>query len=399
MPAWNAKTREWVRQGKLVIIGIAQEQHSERCQLFAQWHQLDWPILHDPINVMEVRGVPIDVAIDEHGIVRSLRADQKTLEEEFVDKAFAPDVAAAPEEPNKANRPDLATLRRRAEGSNSVDAWRELGDAVVLWEEPAKIDDAINAYTRAIHANPNDGASHFRLGVCYRMRSESSQQKLGDFQTAIEHWTKARAINPNQYIWRRRVEQYGPRLNKPYPFYDWVETATRDIRARGDRSIELRVLPTGSELAKPARTFQAVTQDATSPDPEGRIVRDTDGLILIETAVVPPHVKPGGTARVHVTLRPNDKLKAHWNNETKPLRLWVDPPLGWQVQPRLSVAPQSDQPESSEPRRFEFEVRAPDNADSPTKLAAYALYYVCEDKGGTCRFLRQDIPITVTVED
>lgn len=381
-----------------MVIGIAQEQHADRCRLFAQWHQLDWPILHDPINVMDVRGVPIDVAIDQCGIVRSVRADQKTLEKEFVDKTFAPDVATAPREPNKATRPDLEALRRRARQSESADAWRELGDAVVLWEGPAKIDDALDAYTRAIQANPDDGAAHFRLGVCYRMRSESSQQQRGDFQTAVEHWTKARAIDPNQYIWRRRVEQYGPRQNKPYPFYDWVETAAHDIRARGDRPVELRVLPTGSELASPTRTFQAAPQDAQSPDPEGRITRDTDELILVETAVVPPHVKPGETARVHVTLRPNNELKAHWNSETEPVKLWVDPPSGWQVEPRFSVASQNDRSQSGEPRRFEFEIRAPEAVDGPTKLAAYALYYVCEDQGGTCRFLRRDIPITVSVE-
>ncbi|MHC4560939.1 MAG: hypothetical protein ACYS80_26965, partial [Planctomycetota bacterium] len=66
MPAWNNKTREWIRDGKLVVLGIAQEQHPNRNRLFTQWHKIDWPILHDPINVMQVRGVPIEVAIDEN---------------------------------------------------------------------------------------------------------------------------------------------------------------------------------------------------------------------------------------------------------------------------------------------------------------------------------------------
>ena len=52
----------------------------------------------------------------------------------------------------------------------------------------------------------------------------------------------------------------------------------------------------------------------------------------------------------------------------------------------------------SEPRHFEFEIFAAANARGTSKLTAYALYYVCEDVGGTCRFLRQDIPITVTVK-
>jgi len=395
VPAWYEKTQGWVRQGKLVVIGIAQEQHPDRCRLFAQWHQVDWPILHDPINLMQVRGVPIEVAIDEHGIVRSLRPDAKTLEKEFLDKTFAP--PEAQREPNEATRPDLIALRRQAEQTGSFDAWRELGDALVLWDGSAKVDHAINAYAKAIQANPKDGAAHFRLGVCHRMRYESDRPSSTDFQMAVDHWTKAREIEPNQYIWRRRVEQYGPRLTKPYPFYDWVNTAANDVRARGDRPVELKVLPTGSEFANPARSFETKHGEIKSPDPGGRIFRDTDNLIRAEVAIVPPKVKPGEAVRVHLTLRPNEQRKAHWNNEAQPTKLWVDPPPGWQVQPRLLIAPQGNGPETVEPRSLEFEVRAARDASGPSKLAAYALYYVCEDAGGTCRFLRQDIPIMVTV--
>ena len=398
MPVWNTKTQEWVRQGKLVVLGIAQEQHPNRCRLFAQWHQLDWPILHDPINVMQVRGVPIEVAIDEHGIVRSLRPNLKTFEEEFLDKSFAPDGVEPPRKPRKATRPDLAALRRRAEQSRSSEAWRGLGDALVLWGGHAKINDAINAYTQALQVKPDDGDAHFRLGVCYRIRYESQQRIPTDFQTAVNHWTKARAIMPNQYIWRRRIEQYGPRLTKPYPFYDWVETAARDVRARGDQPVELRILPTGSEIASPGSSFDAEERDVKPPDPQGRILRDAQNLILTEVTIVPPQVKPEGTVRVHVTLRPNNKRKAHWNNEAEPLKLWVDPPPGWKAQPQLLIAPQGNQPETSEPRHFEFEIFAAANARGTSKLTAYALYYVCEDVGGTCRFLRQDIPITATVD-
>ena len=73
MPVWHDATRQLVKDGRLVILGVTQEQHPERCRLFAQWKQFDWPILHDPINVLESAAVPIVVAIDEHGIVRSTR--------------------------------------------------------------------------------------------------------------------------------------------------------------------------------------------------------------------------------------------------------------------------------------------------------------------------------------
>lgn len=396
MPAWNQKLEKYVKDGKLVVLGIAQEHHPQRNRLFTQWQGINWPILHDPINMMRVNGVPVVVAIDEHGIVRATRVKAETLERDFINKTFSAKGAKA-SKPVKAKRPDLAALRRRAEQTRSAGAWRDLGDAVVLWEDIAKIDDAIEAYTQAIRIKGDDGDAHFRLGVCYRMRYESEQRKPADFQTAVDHWTRAREINPNQYIWRRRIEQYGPRLTKPYPFYDWVETASSEIEARGEKPVELKTLPTGSELARQDSSFDAGAGDVTSPDPRGRVFRDKQKMILTEVTVVPPRAKPGETLRVHVTLRPNSKLKAHWNNEAQPLRLWIDPPEGFEVQPRLLTAPQGNKPETIEPRRLEFEVRAGAEVGGTFTLNAYALYYVCEDAGGTCMFLRQDIPVTVTI--
>ncbi len=397
MPAWNQTLEKYVRDGKLVVLGIAQEQHPHRNRLFTQWHGIDWPVLHDPINLMQVTGVPIEVAIDEHGIVRSTRVKAETLEQDFLNKTFFAEGAEA-SRPVKATRPDASALRRRAGQTRSADAWRDLGDALVLWDGVTKVDEAIEAYTQATRVKPDDGAAFFRLGVCYRMRYESEQRAPADFQMAVDSWTKARQINPNQYIWRRRIEQYGPRLTKPYPFYDWVDTASREIEARGDSPIALKTLPTGSELARPDRRFDAGVGDATSPDPQGRVMRDTQSMVLSEVTVVPPRAKAGQTVRVHVSLRPNSRLKAHWNNEVEPLRLWIDPAEGFEVQPQLLTALQGDKPETAEPRRLEFEVRVTAEASGTFTLTAYALYYVCEDAGGTCMFLRQDIPFTVVVQ-
>ncbi|MBW7989371.1 MAG: tetratricopeptide repeat protein [Planctomycetes bacterium] len=378
------------------MLGIAQEQHPNRNRLFAQWHKIDWPVLHDPINVMQVRGVPIEVAIDENGIVRSLRPKMDTFEQEFLNKTFTGKSSEPPK--IKATRPDLRVLRKRAENSRSSEAWRELGDALVLWGGQSKINEAINAYKQAVQVNPDDGDAHFRLGVCYRLRYDSGQRASSDFQTAVNHWTWSRVIQPNHYIWRRRIEQYGPRLTKPYPFYDWVETAARDIKARGEEPVELMVLPTGSEIAGKGSSFETKEINVKPPDPQGQIYRDEKGLILSEVTVVPPQVKPEGAVRVHVTLRPNARLKAHWNNEAQPLKLWVDAPDGWKVEPQLLTAPQGDRPETTEPRQLEFEVRAAAGASGTSKLNVYALYYVCEDEGGVCYFLRKDIPITITVD-
>jgi tetratricopeptide (TPR) repeat protein len=398
VPAWNSHTRDWVRQGKLVVIGVAQEQHEKRCQLFAQWQQLDWPILYDPLNTMQVTGVPIEIAIDEYGIVRNLRARKESLSQDFLDKRYSADgVEGSSATPGRATKPDLQALQRRAEQANTSNAWRNLGDALVLWEGLPRIDQAIAAYAQAIRSEPNDGDAHFRLGTCYRMRYESPQRQREDFQQAVEHWTRARQIRPSQYIWRRRIEQYGPRLTKPYPFYDWVEAASTAIQARGEQPVALDTLPTGSEMARPARDFEAENQ-ATPPNALDTIQSDSQPLILSEVTVVPPRVKPEKTVRVHVSLRPNDRLKAHWNNEAEPLKLWIELPEAWQALPRLLVASQPNQPESSEARTLEFELRTPAKAKGEYELRAHTWYYVCEDVAGTCRFLHQAIPIALTVD-
>lgn len=65
----------------------------------------------------------------------------------------------------------------------------------------------------------------------------------------MEHRGKALDLVP--YIFRRRIQQYGPRLDKPYPFYDWVSEARAAVLARGETPVEPRVEPGGAELAAP----------------------------------------------------------------------------------------------------------------------------------------------------
>jgi tetratricopeptide (TPR) repeat protein len=395
VPVWHEATREWVKQGRLVLLGVTQEQHADRCRLFAQWKRLDWPILHDPINLLEAPAVPIVVAIDEHGVVRAIRPRPETLAAEFLDKTFADD--AQPGALRSAGPPDAASLRRRAEANPDAGAWRSVGDALTIWGGAERADQAIDAYARALKLDPMDKNSWFRLGVAHRMRHESPGRKPGDFQAAIDAWSSARELDPNQYIWRRRIEQYGPRLAKPYSFYDWVVQAKADISRRGEMPIALIVEPYGSELAGPVRDVTAEASAPREPDPKGQIQRDQARLIEAEVVVVPARVRPGQAARVHVTFRPGAARNAHWNNESTPLRVWVAGAEAWTVASRLLEAPQGDQPESVEVRRLDFEVKAPPTAEGKARLAAYALYNACEQAGGRCLFLRQDLSVELEV--
>jgi len=395
VPVWHEATREWVKQGRLVLLGVDQEQHADRCRLFAQWKRFDWPILHDPINLLEAPAVPIVVAIDEHGIVRAIRPRPETFEAEFLAKTFADD--ARPGARRSAGPPDPAALRRKAEANPDAGAWRSVGDALTIWGGAGRLELAIDAYTRALAIDPFDKHALFRLGVAHRMRHESAGRRPGDFQAAIDAWGRALALDPNQYIWRRRIEQYGPRLAKPYAFYDWVVQAKAEIAHRGETPVRLTLEPYGSELAGPVREVVAEASAPVEPDPKGQVHRDEQRLIEAEVVVVPARVRPGQASRVHLTFRPSAAHKARWNNESTPLKVWVAGAEGWTIASRLLEAPQGVQPESVEVRRLDFEVKAPPTAAARTRLAAYALYNTCEEAGGRCLFLRQDLSVELDV--
>ncbi len=206
-----------------MLLGIAQEQHPDRCQLLAQWKSFDWPILHDPINLMGSKAVPLFVAIDEHGIVRDTSPRIATFEKTFVSKLFPNDARPpspaklTPDMPRGRVDPDYTSLRQRAAKADQSVAWSELGDALILWGGVERVTDAIDAYTRAARLDSQDAPTLFRLGVSYRRRYESRQRQVGDFQTAIDYWSRALDLDPNEYICAEESSSTGRRSTNPMP--------------------------------------------------------------------------------------------------------------------------------------------------------------------------------------
>lgn len=397
MPVWHESSQQWRTDGKLVLLGVTQEQHPERCQLFAQWKQFGWPILHDPINILGSNAVPIVLALDEHGIVRATRPAPMTLEAEFLNQTFADDATNTPETLTPSYPPKFEDLKAACAREKSAAAWRTYGDALALWGEDRQLSTAINAYREAVKLDPRDGAASFRLGVCLRRRFESSARESADFSLAVEAWGTALELNPNVYIWRRRIQQYGPRLDKPYAFYDWVPKAEAEIRQRGDTPVVLPVRPDGSEIAQPLKAFATQQRVPKNPDPQGKVDRD-QGSVTCEAVVVPAAVKPGESARIHLTFRLAPQTSDHWNNEAEPLRVWIDPPRGVTASERLVEAAKSELPTSSEVRTISLEVQIPKDTGSTIRVPMYALYHLCDDVGGQCRFLRLDAVVEVKVK-
>ncbi len=79
--------------------------------------------------------------------------------------------------------------------------------------------------------------------------------------------------------------------------------------------------------------------------------------------------------------------------------LWIDPPAGWSVDRRLLTAPPAATAVSTEVRRLEFELQAPDDAaPGRVEVPCYALCYVCEGAEGTCLYRRRDVVVPIVIE-
>ena len=369
MPVWHAGLEPLEKAGKINVIAIVQDQHPDRARLFMQWKEIGWPLLADSLDLLNLETVPLTVAVDEYGIVRLSELPMsavKTIEQTFVNQTYP-----KPASPPPADRG--------------------------AFEKFHGLTEAIDAYSLDVKRRPDDGPAQFRLGSAYRARYDSPERRPADFEDAERHWARALDIDPNRYIWRRRVQQYGPRMAEPYAFFDWIRDARKDIAARGETPIPLAVEPGDSEFATPDPRAVAAKKPATEPDPRGRIRRDRGEFVDVETTTVPAAPAPGDTVRVHVTFRPNQRTKAHWNNSADPLVYWMHPPAGAALDPAVVVVPNAETEVSQETRTAEFDAKLPATARGRVSIPGYALYYVCEDVNGVCMYRRHDIVVTMAV--
>ena len=373
---------------------MVQEQHADRAALYKQWRQLDWPILVDSLNLLDFKAVPIPYAIDEAGVIQLARRFRGDALEQFVDAP--PAKPAASEDTNRVPLPEVGTSLAAVEKGETNDSWRANADACYLDGKEASVNMAIAAYRLAIEDDADDARAHFRLGVALRHRYEAGSGEPGDAQRALDAWSAALALDPNQYIWRRRIQQYGPRLAKPYNFYFWVEEARRDIAARGETPYPLVAEPTGSEIVGRGGGDGA-TSAPPNPDPDGKIDRDSGKQIGIEITVAPARVRPGERVRVRVAHAPG--RAASWNNEGEDLTISVAMPAGLTTGEGSFVHAGPATAESEEVRNLEFEVIVGADVSAGRQvIPGYALYNVCEKKSGVCRFLRQDFEVVVQVD-
>jgi hypothetical protein len=145
-------------------------------------------------------------------------------------------------------------------------------------------------------------------------------------------------------------------LDKPYSFYDWVNQAREEITARGEKPHSLRVEPGGAEFAYPSKKIADSTESAVEPDPKGRVHRDTQPAIQIESTVVSATYSDKKALRVHLRFQPDMAHSFHWNNEAEPLAVWINTTKGWGMESRLLKIPNPREVIDEAPRTLELEL-------------------------------------------
>jgi len=156
---WDDKTKDLVEAGKLSVFGVLEEQHPVRADLFAQWKGLNFPMLADPLNILDVAVVPIHLLVDGDGVIRYRNPGATEL------KAF---MKADYSGGKKALVP---------KGSNYMK-----GDVLAM---KGDLDGALKVYDSL---KDEGGRLHFRKGVVWRMKFDEGGSPK-DFERAVGEWS------------------------------------------------------------------------------------------------------------------------------------------------------------------------------------------------------------------
>jgi hypothetical protein len=359
VPVWHAKTKELVKAGKLQSLGIVEEQHPDRAALYMQWQQMAWPVLADPFNLLGVKVVPITFLVDSSGIIRFRNPSEEEFES-FLSASYP----------------------------HTVVEGRDLS-----------FDESLEAREKEVLASPKSPVANFQFGVALRRRFDSGARHDADFLKAIDSWRKALALQPDLYIWRRRIQQYGPRLDKPYSFYDWVNQAREELQIRGEEPLPLSAEPRGSEFAYPSREKEVERAKVKHPDPDGKVPLDEEQFVTTSVVIVPSTKKEDHAIRVHLRFKPSKLQAVHWTNDAGNVSFHFQATEGVTIHDQQGPGAVPAVPATAEERVIEFEVRAHKGEKLPAEIEGSAYYFVCEGTEGVCRFLRKPIKIVLSKSD
>ncbi len=390
---WHERAKPFVADGKLAVLGVAHEQHADRCRLFAQWKEIDWPILHDPLNLINVETLPLVVAVDEHGIVRATRLQPDKLADSFVNHDYAPPRKPVPLGPTELANPKIT--RRVAGEARSSEGWREHGDALVLAGRPVLINEAIDVYSRALKMKEDDADAWFRLGVAYRIRHDRPEHQEGDFQAAVDAWRNAVRIEPDNAVFAARLRQYRPCLDEPHAYYHWVDVALKEIITRGRTPVRLAVEPCSmerGELGDDSTRESTLATDNVRASPTA----DQDNLVGVEKTVVRGvGDESAGVAAIHLTFRPDADRDVRWDDAAGELLIQIEPPEGGKSKQKLVRYLPLPEAAPGGARTLSFDVQIPKRSKRTASVKVRAVYAVRLGESAPPRHLGRDIAVSI----
>lgn len=390
LPAWYETLHDAVESGDLVLLGVAVEQHPDRARLFAQWKKLNGAMMQDPVNYMRLEKLPLIVGIDENGYVRVVDPDLKTVRKRFLARKYPGEPALIPE--NTEEPPNTLVTRRYAREAESPGFYIEHGDAVAIAGLSPVFAEAIEAYGKAIASDRRLADAYFGLGVVHRMRFESEHREPGDFQAAVDVWARAAKLAPTNEIYQRRIQSYAPPMESPYPLFDWVATARKEIAATGDTPVALSVEPMGAELGD-ASGRRGDAPPTPSDKDDGSAHEDKARRVQIEQTIVESLEKDRSHIRqVHLSFVLDPDRSARWGQESKPLRVWLRKPAGAEVSQRYFECAGSSAADDDLPRTICFTVSLAEGARKNVTIRGHAIYQLV-DGGEASEPLRQDFEI------
>jgi hypothetical protein len=371
---WQAATRKLVADGKLIVLGVVQAHHRDRCRLLAQWKGLAIPLVYDPLNLAGVTEVPKIVGLDEYGAVRIVDPDSEEELQTYATKRFK----KGKRHPRSLvlDIPDPKYTARIAGEARNVRGWRDHGDALVLAGTPPHLDEAIRTYERTLKLDSSDALSHFRLGVALWIRSHRPERQPGDFQAATTAWGQALGCDPKNDVLRAQCTQFGLLEEKRASLFGWISTAREEIADRGETPVALACEPAAVELAGPRKKFVVAENVEGKPEVDGGAVSDTRKLIEFEAAIVRPvSPKKKRYRQVLLVFRPSAFSAGKWHNTGEPLRVWLDAPKGVQLDRRFIEHAGPSSSTSEESRILNVEVKLPKKAKGkPVKIKGVAVY-------------------------
>jgi len=133
------------------------------------------------------------------------------------------------------------------------------------------------------------------------------------------------------------------------------------------------------------------------PDPEGRIPRDAEDRIAIESAVAFDTSGQSRVASLHLALRPNAELDVHFDDEAGPVVVWLGSPAlpgGLELDARRLELRPAASGRASDVRRLAADLRLPEGSRAGT-LRGYALFFACAGVDGERRHLRRDFEVEI----